>query len=139
MPLPDYPIARIETGQYTPAWAEAARRALAEADPLARARFDLYLDADGHRLTYVRDGCSAEDADARFFLHVHPADPANLPAQRARHGFDNLNFSLRQQGARTDAGACVAVAPLPRYPATVRTGQFTADGSLWETEIAVPE
>ena len=139
VPLPDYPIARIETGQYTQVRAEAARRAVAEAEPLARAHFDLYLDPHGHRLTYVRDGCSAEDADTRFFLHVHPADPANLPVQRARHGFDNLNFGLRQQGARTDDGACVAVVPLPRYPATVRTGQFTAAGRLWETEIAVPE
>ena len=138
VPLPTYPIARIETGQYTPAWAEAARRAVAEAEPLTSAHFDVY--ADGRALTYVRDDCAAEDADTRFFLHVHPADPADLPEHRARHGFDNLNFSLRQQGARTDDGACVAAAPLPRYPiASVRTGQFSADGRLWEAEFAPPQ
>ena len=138
--LPDYPIAHIETGQYTPDGAGAARRAVADAEPLARARFDVWFDADGRTLTYVRDGCSAEDADPRFFLHVHPADPANLPVQRARHGFDNLNFSLREQGARTHDGACVAVVPLPRYPiARAETGQFTADGQRWGTEFALPE
>ena len=138
VPLPDYPIARIETGQYTPAWAGAARRGVAEAEPLARARFDIHLD--GRALTYVRDGCAAEDADTRFFLHVHPADPADLPEHRQRHGFDNLNFSLREQGARTDGGGCVAVVPLPAYPiASVRTGQFGADGHLWEAEFAFPD
>ncbi len=137
-PLPDYPIARIETGQYTPAWAGAAHRAVEETAPLARARFDVY--SDGRALTYVRDGCAAEDADARFFLHVHPADPADLPKHRARHGFDNLNFNLRQQGARTDGGSCVAVAPLPQYPiASVRTGQFDGTGELWAAEFALPD
>ena len=137
-PLPDWPIARIETGQYTPAWAGAARRAVAEAEPLGHARFDVY--SDGHVLTYVRDGCSAGDAEARFFLHVFPEDAASLPAHRQRHGFDNLNFGLREQGARTDGGNCVAVAPLPAWPiAAIRTGQFAAGGRLWEAEFAPPE
>ncbi len=139
VPLPDYPIARIETGQYTPEWAEAARRAVAESEPLVRARFDVYLDADGHVLTYVRDGCSMEDAETRFLLHVFPEDEGDLPTHRTRHGFDNPNFSPREQGARTDDGTCVAVAPLPRYPiARVETGQFTADGRLWDARFALP-
>ena len=138
VPLPPWPIARIETGQYSPEWAGAARRAVADDEPLARARFDLYLD--DRTLTYVRDGCSAEDAEARFFLHVFPADESSLPGHRRAHGFDNLNFSLLEQGARTDDGACVAVAPLPEYPvAMMHTGQFTADDRLWQTEFAPPE
>ena len=137
MPLPVYPIAHIETGQYTPAWAEAARRAVADAEPLARARFDIHRE--GGTLTYVRDGCSAEDAEARFFLHVFPEDAASLPAHRHEHGFDNLNFSLREYGVRTDGGICVAAVPLLPYPiARVETGQFTAGGSLWEAAFALP-
>ena len=136
--LPAWPIARIETGQYTADWADAARRAVAGTEPLARARFDLYYD--GRALTYVRDGCSADDAGAGFFLHAFPEDEGDLPAHRHEHGFDNLDFSLRQQGARTEDGSCVAVAPLPGYAiARVETGQFTADGRLWGTEIAPPE
>ena len=138
--LPDYPIARIETGQYTPDWAEAARRAVAGSEPLARARFDVHHDPERRTLTYVREGCSAEDASARFFLHVHPADEGSLPNHRRAHGFDNLNFSLREQGARTEDGACVAVAPLPVWPiAAIRTGQFDETGRLWETEFALPD
>ncbi len=133
-PLPAWPIAHIETGQYTPDWAEAARHAVAESGPLVRARFDVYLDADGHVLTYVRDGCAAEDADTRFLLHVYPEDVASLPTHRHEHGFDNLNFSLREQGARTDDGSCVAAVPLPRYPiARVETGQYDATGRLWRS------
>ena len=139
VPLPPWPIARIETGQYTVDWAGAARRAVVESEPLAGARFDVYLDPDGHVLTYVRDGCSAEDAETRFFLHVFPEDAASLPAHRREHGFANLDFDLRRQGARTDGGSCVAAVPLPRYPiARVETGQFTADGRLWGTEFALP-
>ncbi len=139
-PLPAWPIARIETGRYTPAWAEAARRVAAQSEPLARARFDVWFDPGGHVLTYVRDGCSAEDADTRFFLHVFPADAASLPDHRRAHGFDNPDFRLREQGARTDDGSCVAVAPLPRYPiAAIHTGQFDENGQLWMVEFTPSE
>ena len=138
--LPDYPIARIETGQYTADWAEAARRAVAGSELLARARFDVHHDPERRTLTYVRDGCSGEDAEARLFLHVFPEDAASLPAHRHEHGFDNLDFSLREQGARTEDGACVAVAPLPVWPiAAIRTGQFDETGRLWEAEFAPPD
>ncbi len=134
--LPAWPIAHIETGQYTPAWAEAARRAVAGIEPLARARFALYRD--GRTLTYARDGCTADDADARFFLHVFPEDESDLPAHRHAHGFDNLDFSLREQGARTGDGSCVAVVFLPPYPiAHIHTGQFVAgEDSRWDARFA---
>ena len=137
VPLPAYPIARIETGQYTPAWAEAARHAAAASEPLARAHFAIYR---GERtLTYVREECSTEDADARFFLHVHPANEDDLSDHRQRYGFANLDFDLREQGARTSDGACVAVAPLPHYPiAAIRTGQYDESGERWAVEFAPP-
>ncbi len=135
VPLPAWPIARIETGQYTPDWAVAARRAVADAEPAASSAFDLWLD--GRVLTYVRDGCSAEDADQRFFLHAHPVDGGDLPPWRAEHGFENLDFDFRTRGAFTEDGACVAVARLPAWPiASVHTGQFATGGgwdSRWRT------
>ena len=137
VPLPDYPIARIETGRYAPEFAEAARIAVAAAEPLARARFDVFL-AEG-ALTYVREECSAEDAITRFFLHVVPAAAGDLPAHHGP-GFANLDFNLEWRGARTGDGACVAVAPLPDYPiAAIRTGQYDASGQLlWAVEFAPP-
>ena len=149
--LPDYPIAAIRTGQITddgilweadiafgeeaPDYAIARREALAR-EPLARSVFDLHLA--GRTLTYLRDGCTEAEADARFFLHVVPADEGDLPEHRREHGFDNLDFTLATRGARLD-GNCVAVARLPDYPiATVRTGQYDDAGALWTAEFALP-
>ena len=155
--LPDYPIASIRTGQFTddgvlweaevafdsggapatpPDYAAARRDALA-GEPLARSVYDVHLA--GRALTYLRDGCTDEEAEARFFLHVVPADENALPEHRREHGFDNLDFTLEARGARID-GNCVAVARLPDYPiATVRTGQYDGTGALWTAEFAIPD
>ena len=156
--LPDYPIASIRTGQITddgilwevefapdgrgvvppaaPDYAAARREALA-GEPLARSFFDIYRD--GRELTYVRDGCTEAEAEARFFLHAVPADAGDLPEHRREHGFDNLDFALAARGARID-GNCVAVVRLPDYPiATVRTGQYDGTGALWTAEFALPD
>ena len=150
--LPDYPIAAIRTGQLTddgvlweanvaigdgaPDYAIARRDALA-GEPLARSVYAIHLD--GRTLTYLRDGCTDEDADARFFLHIVPADEGDLPEHRREYGFDNLDFTLAVRGARLD-GNCVAVVPLPDYPvATVRTGQYDDTGRLWTAEFALPD
>ena len=155
--LPDYPIAGIRTGQFTddgilweaevvfdsgsapvapPDYAAARRDALAK-EPLARSVYDVHLA--GRALTYVRDGCTEAEAEARFFLHVVPADEGDLPERRREHGFDNLDFTLAVRGARLD-GNCVAVARLPDYAiATVRTGQYDDTGELWTAEFALPD
>ena len=150
--LPDYPIATVRTGQFTdegvlweaeiafggeaPDYAAARRDALAK-EPLARSVYALHLD--GRELTYLRDGCTDGEADARFFLHVVPADAGDLPRHRAQYGFDNLDFTLATRGARLD-GNCVAVARLPDYPiGTVRTGQYDDTGRLWTAEFALPD
>ena len=101
---------------------------------------------------YARAKCAPEDLAARFFLHVEPADPADLPEGRRRYGFDNRDFEPRRmdllrprprlQPSRMRRGdSCLVTAPLPDYPIRrVRTGQFAPDGgggwrTLWEGEI----
>ena len=115
--LPAFPIARIETDQYTPENAEAARRAMAGVEPRARSRFDVWGRPAGDGLIYVRENCSTEDT-ARFFLHVYPADTAPTG------GFTNLDFEFGVHGIRTEDGACIITAPLPAYSiANIHTGQ----------------
>ncbi len=155
--LPGYPIASIHTGQFSDAgvhweveftsdgqvvvpspidFARARREALAR-EPLARSVFNVHRD--GRTLTYVRDGCMEAETVARFFLHVDPLDPDDLPAHRREHGFDNLDFTFARSGARID-GNCVAVATLPDYPiASVRTGQYDGTGAIWETQFSISE
>ena len=107
---------------------------------LIRGRFDVWLD--GARLLYVRDRCVGYDE--RFFLHVVPADPDDLPENRKEHGFDNLDFDLSWTRLRF-MPRCVAERRLPEYPvAAIRTGQFRFAGEngfdqLWEEEFVFTE
>ena len=144
--LPDYAIARIRTGQFTDegqiwrVWLHPSDDAeprpsyqqIMADGPIIRADFDVYLD--DYSLIYVKEGCRAEDLDARFFLHVFPVDPADLPEHRRQHGFDNLDFDFNSHGFLTGR-QCIAARDLPDYPiAAIRTGQYTAERLLWKGE-----
>ena len=149
VPLPDYPIAYIRTGQgdswevnlYPPADPDtlrAAAAALAGAQPAARSTFDLYVR--DNQLTYLRESCAAADTAGGFFLHIIPEDAADLPQERREAGFANLDFAFARYGGHFD-GQCLATAPLPEYPiAAIRTGQRNpGQGDLWSVElIAAP-
>ena len=148
--LPAYPIERIRAGQFGGAgaiWSEtfvfgdaAYRSAYAEAarsEPAARNYFDLYLQSS--RLLFLREPCEPSDADARFFLHVHPVDGGDLSRERRQHGFDNLDFRFDERGLRFD-GKCTAIADLPAYPIErIRAGQIGDEGETWEASIALRE
>ena len=150
VPLPDYPVASIRTGQFVqggddlwsasfrlnPEPQQAAYRAALASAPVARSAFDLYL-LDG-ALVYVKERCGQEDAEDRFFLHIVPERTDDLPQERRQYGFDNLDFEFFLHGALF-AGRCVATVPLPDYAiASIRTGQFVrGEGELWSAEFAV--
>ena len=99
-------------------------RSLTRGAPAVRARYDVYFDAARGALTYARAPCAVADSRARFFLHVVPVDADNLPDDRVRYGFDNLDFHLPER-ALFD-GKCLDTVRLPGYAVDhVRTGQFT--------------
>ena len=99
---------------------------------VVRSTFDVYLHDSW--LSYVKPGCDRADFDPLFFLHVVPADAADLPQDRLAHGFDNLDF-----GGYADE-SCAVWTKLPRYAVErIRTGQYLGDGDgahevLWEGE-----
>ena len=145
--LPDYPIARIATGAHMEGKAvwraniNLATQALYEriaaghyGQPVAQSDFDLYLS--GNSLAYLKDPSLEGAAAARFLLHIIPADPASLPANRREYGFENLNFQFADHGARI-GDICVIERELPAYPiARIRAGQFVSGGGwLWRTEF----
>ena len=155
IPLPDYPIAALRTGQHIPGqvplWSvdlivpadpDQLRddyAALAAAEPAVRDYFDLYvLDS---RLLYLRETCTATDTAANFFLHIVPEDVADLPGDRREAGFVHAGFAFDQQGSRFD-GKCLAAVALPDYPLKeIRTGQhIPGQGDMWSVElIAAPD
>ena len=132
--------------------APALRRAATAARPdsalaAARdAREELLIDGDfrvyrraGHWLLYGKEDCSVEDTAAGFFLHITPANAADLPAGRREYGFENRDFEFGETGSRFD-GRCVAEQRLPHYAiASIRTGQLSGDGAiLWAGEYHFP-
>ena len=148
-PLPDYPIARIRTGQNATTrggdeWRvdiNLAARAVYDrilagdyGPPVAQSHFDLYLR--GNALTYLKEPCAQGDTDARFFLHIIPVDLADLPADSRDRGFDNMDFHFADHGALA-GDKCVATLELPEYAIErIRTGQFVSgEGRLWGAEF----
>ena len=151
--LPDYPIARIRTGQDATAsgvkaWrvdiglaalpaAQAAYKSIAAGDygaPAAQSDFDLYLR--DNTLIYLKEPCAAGDTDARFFLHIIPASLADLPADRRERGYANMDFRFVDHGADI-GGKCVGLRELPDYAIErIRTGQFVSGaGAVWRAEF----
>ena len=155
IPLPDYPLAALRTGQFVPGegdlWSvelivpadpdklRADYAAVAAVAPVARDYFDLYeLD---NRLFYLRETCAAADTAAPFFLHIIPEDAGDLPVERREAGFVHSGFDFARQGGPFD-GKCLAAVSLPDYPIKeMRTGQhIPGQGDLWSVElIAAPD
>ena len=109
-------------------------QALNRARLLISARFEVWLD--GSRLLYVKDRCNP-GFEERFYLHVVPADPDDLPAQRKQFGFDNLDFFVSEVRLGT-VRRCAAARTLPDFPvAAIRTGQFNnyEGRQFWEGEF----
>ena len=67
---------------------------VAPGEPSARSVFDIHIGKN--TLTYLKSPCSAADVQAQFFLHVVQEDSENLPADRRRYGFDNLDFHYNE-------------------------------------------
>ena len=147
VPLPDYPIAAIRTGQADrwevnlypltePDTLRATYAALSAIPPDATSDFALYRS--DKQLIYLRETCAAADTAANFFLHIIPADVSDLPEERQAAGFANLDFAFDRWGGQFD-GKCLATVPLPEYPIkTIRTGQYVpGQGQLWAAEVVV--
>ena len=154
VPLPNYPIQEMRTGQQIPGqddplWSvqliaapnfdqlRADYAALSAVRPAARDYFDLYWQ--DNQLIYLRETCAPADTAANFFLHIIPENAADLPADRREYGFAQWGFDFARQGGHFD-GKCLAAVPLPNYPIKeMRTGQhIPGQGDLWSATIAAP-
>lgn len=114
--------------------ARVTARPVRDLTPEIRSHWDVYFIAS--RLIYIKEQCRPDDTDAAFFLHLVPVDLADLPDNRRQYGFDNRDFSFRQDGQEGD-GKCWTQAVLPEYDiAEIRTGQYRPDaGNIWQGAI----
>lgn len=161
--LPEYDIARIDTGQYIDGgdfvWrveyifnpsGESRSNIIAEPEdfyrrrheddltgqPVIRSVFDVYLNDD--TLTYIQEPCRLENLEEvqPFFLHVIPVDLSDLPGNRRQLGSENLDFQAVEDLVTFD-DVCLITAQLPQYDiARIRTGQLDSDlNSVWSEEF----
>ena len=133
--LPDYEIANALTGQYNPETGQPRWRARITLDW----GFAVARTAAG-ALRYSRDNCALVHTAANFFLHITPADAADLHPGRAEHGYNNYDFPGFNpiEVTRDAAGGCVVERALPEYDlVSALTGQYIpASGRrLWETRL----
>lgn len=137
------PIADLSEGviwRVNSAYADIAApyKQLSSGDPVISSDWEVYLV--GRNLHYVRESCTEENTAPPFFLHVVPSDENDLPADRRQHGFDNLDFEFRDHGFIQDGLCAATTRSLPAYPIiSVKTGQFTHEGRLWEGEVHLDE
>ena len=156
IPLPEYPIAALRTGQHIPGaeyplWSveliipadpdklRADYAALAAMRPAARSDFDLYIQ--DNQLIYLRETCAAADTAAPFFLHIFPEEVTDLPEDWEMVGFTHGGFDFARRGGHFD-GKCLAAVTLPDYPIKeMRTGQhIPGQGPLWSVRLtAAPD
>ena len=154
IPLPDYQITTIFTGQYSEGellWSgridppiddsrvQADYDAVTAGNPAAQAFYSIWID--GPYISYTREPCEEADTTALFFLHVYPVDADDLPApdESSQPGvdFDNLDFVFEPAtGSVRFDGKCIATRLLPDYPiASIHTGQYDASGTVWSVDI----
>ena len=104
----------------------------ARGELLSRSVFDIYLD-DG-RLIYVKDSCTPSELEQWFFVRLVPRNMDDLPAYRARGGFDR-GFGYRPALV---GGKCVSAVSLPTYPiARLVTGQRIRGQASWTVELVL--
>ena len=113
---------------------------LRQAAAAAESEFQVYRRQPANVLEYAKANCGPEHTAAQFFLHITPADAADLPEHRREHGFANRDFRFRQDGGVALDGQCRINRPLPNYPiARIRTGQYNAAGEIWAVELSFEE
>ena len=109
---------------------------------MARSNYAVYFDAAARALNYVQEGICQPYTAAKFFLHITPANPADLPPESRERGFDNRDFfSYERNFAGPVDEQCLVSVPLPDYPIDhIRTGQFVPDqGEIWAVEFSLRE
>lgn len=153
IPLPDYQISTILTGQDSgqDPWSGRIEPALDTAriqaeydsiisgEPSALSIYSVWIDEPF--ISYTKDPCGEADTLAWFFLHIVAVDDDDLPDDRKVHGFEGRDFPFeRDTGSVRFDGRCMATRLLPEYPiASIRTGQYDASGEIWSVDILLEE
>ena len=113
--------------------------ALESRAPLARAGFDIYMDADAGELVFYKSPCAPADVRGRFGVNVYPVYPDDLDESNRVLGHRGSSFEFGEYGAVFE-GKCMASFPLPDYAVTgVELSQWVpGERSLWFAAAGAP-
>lgn len=101
---------------------------------MSTSKFDIYQT--NNALVYNKKNCAGDALKDRFSLHIYPQNIADLPEDRRKYKFDNLDFSVSPDSIVD--GDFFATVHLPAYPIRfIRTGQFNKSKVLWTEELTV--
>ena len=110
-------------------------------EQVVRAGWTVYRT--GRKLIYRKEPCTSADVQAKFVLHIVPADPADLPAHRQQYGSENLDFYFRDYRRKSPSfrlgDQCIKIAHLPAYAIDrIHTGQWISkeNRTLWKAEFS---
>ena len=104
-------------------------------EQVARSGWNVYRT--GRNLIYRKTPCAPADVRAKFFLHVVPADLANLPPDRQQYDAETLDFFFKQRGERID-DQCTIIVRLPAYAIDrIYIGQWISrdNRTVWAAEL----
>ena len=108
---------------------------MAASQPLMSSDFDIYLR--NRRIFYLRNPCSEEHLQDRFFLHITPANIADLSHDQRELGFGVYDFNVSDEGVATATSdaKCIVTRALPPFAIrSLNTGQVrreeSADGEV---------
>ena len=108
-------------------------------EQVVRAGWSVYRT--GRKLIYRKEPCVPADIQAKFILHIVPANPADLPVHRQQYDSDNLDFYFNWLGFLLD-DQCIAIVRLPSYAINrIHIGQWISDDNrtLWEAELSADQ
>ncbi len=99
---------------------------------LFSSKFDIYkID---NKLILYREKCIKQDIKDMFFLHIAPNNVKDIPVNRQKYKFDNLDFKAPAESFYKNS--CYIEKKLPSYKYNAITiGQYNKDGKLWSHKI----
>ena len=100
-------------------------------DPAIRSEFDVYYKQN--RLIYIKEPCSLDDINGRFFIQI-PDFARNVSDHQQWNGSSgNISFRFQDKGMRYGE-KCIAEVALPLIEDNikyVRTEQYDSSGRIW--------
>ena len=99
--------------------------------PLVSSEFDIYKNEN--TLIFYKNKCSSINVTHQFYLHVTPKNINDLPINRQKYGYQNMDFKFYSSGGSINDNQCIVQIKLPNYDIKkIQTGQYKDSKRDWD-------